>query len=254
MDSKINVNRHHRHGLTFSLVLIILGLVFLGVNTGLLPMLYKPLFSSWPIWFIVAGLYLLLDRSYFVSTVLLTLGIFFIIPQIGNINPTLNIPPDFTHLYWPALLIVAGIYFALARLCKPCSYHKKFSKFCDSETFTSKWDSEDGYIRVNSTFESRKNIVLDPIFKGGEIESSFGEIILDLRKTSLSEGKTILNVKVSFGSVIIIVPDNWNVQLRGDSMFGTFSDSRLSKYYNPENNQILIIDGKCSFGECKLRD
>lgn len=254
MDSNFKVKHHHRHGLTFSLLLIVVGLIFLAVNTGFLPMLYKPLFSSWPVWCIFAGFYLLLDRSFFAATVLLTLGTFFIVPQIGAINPELNIPVGFTHLYWPVLLIIAGLYFALAKIFKPCCFHRSFHKVCNSEAFTSKWESEDGYINVNSAFESRKNIVLDPVFKGGNVESSFGEVLIDLRKTTLAEGKNRLNVKVTFGSVVIIVPDGWNVQVYGESAFGTFSDARLSHSYNAEDSRVLIIDGKCSFGECKLRD
>jgi predicted membrane protein len=254
MDTNFKVHHHHRHGITFSIILIVVGVVFLGVNTGMLPILYRPLFSSWPIWCIFGGLYLLLERSFFSASVLLTLGTFFIIPQIGSMNPGLNIPANFTQIYWPALLIVAGIYFALHRFFKPCCIHKQFNKFCNSDIHTSKWDSEDGYLQVSSSFESRKNIVLDPVFKGGDVECSFGEIILDLRKTTLPEGNIKLNVKVSFGSVTIIVPNGWNVQLRGDSTFGTFSDNRLSHSYNTEDKRVLIIDGKCSFGDCKLRD
>ncbi|MDD4920898.1 MAG: DUF5668 domain-containing protein [Bacteroidales bacterium] len=255
MDSNFQVKHHHKHGLTFSIILIAVGTLFLSVNTGFLPTLYKPLFTSWPIWCIFAGCYLLLDKSFFSAIVLLTVGTFFILPQIGTANPALNIPENFTQLYWPALLIVAGIYFAFARLVKPnhACCRKMHGRFT-ADGYNSKWQNEDGFVHISSAFDSRKNIVLDPVFKGGDIESSFGEVILDLRKTTLSEGKTKLNVLINFGSVVIIVPDGWKVKLCGDAFFGTFSDNRLTQSFNPEDGRILIIDGKCSFGECKLRD
>jgi len=247
---------HHRnHGLTFSIVLILVGILFLGVNTGMLPILYKPLFSSWPIWSIFVGVYLMLNRSLFSASVLLTLGIFFIIPQIGDINPALNIPMDFTHVYWPVLLIVAGIFFAIGKLCfKSYCKNGHFGKICNADVYTSKTENEDGFIQISSSFDSRKNIVLDPVFKGGRVDCSFGEIILDLRKTSLPEGKTNLAINVNFGSVVVIVPESWNVKLMGDSMFGTFTDSRFSPSFQQDDNRVLLIDGKSSFGECKLRD
>lgn len=246
---------HRNHGLTFSVVLIIVGMLFLGVNTGMLPILYKPLFSSWPIWSIFVGIYLLLNRNLFSASVLLTLGTFYIIPQIGEINPALNIPPDFAHVYWPVLLILAGIYFAIGKLFfKSYFKHGHFAKVCNTDTYTSKFETEDGFIQISSSFDSRKNIVLDPIFKGGRIDCSFGEVILDLRKTSLPEGKTNLGINVNFGSVIVVVPDSWNVKLEGESMFGSFTDSRFSPSFQQEENRVLLIDGKCSFGECKLRD
>jgi len=119
---------------------------------------------------------------------------------------------------------------------------------------TSKFDNEDGYFHIESMFESRKNIVLDPIFKGGDIHCSFGEVVIDLRKTSLPEGTTKLFVDLSFGSVVIIVPDTWNVQIKGNAAFGSFSDNRLTKSFYPNETKRLTIEGKVAFGECELKD
>ncbi|HET9571929.1 MAG TPA: LiaF domain-containing protein [Bacteroidales bacterium] len=247
---------HHpkHHGTRFSIILIVVGLVFLAVNTGLLPTIYQPLFASWPIWLVFGGIYFLLDCSWFMGLSLLTVGTFYIIPQIGHANPALNIPENFAHLYWPALLVVAGIYFILSKTFgKHCwmggNFHQRFEKFN-----TTTMNSEDGFLNVNASFDSRKNIVIDPIFKGGNIDCSFGEVVLDLRKTTLQEGKTILNINCKFGTVIILVPSDWNVQLQGDSAFGAFDDSRYSPTYNSNSSSSLLIQGKCSFGEVKLRD
>lgn len=261
MDSNLKEKNHYHsrhHGLVFSVILIIAGTIFLGINTGFLPTEYRPLFFSWPIWVVFAGLYFLLNGSFHNAFVFLTVGVFFLMPEIGQSNPALGIPVNFIHLWWPILLIIAGIYFALCRLFwHPCCHrHVHSRKWSNSEHWNSynKYKSDDGYINVTSSFESRKNIVLDPVFKGGQVDCSFGEIIIDLRKTTLPEGKTKLSITVSFGSVIVIVPDRWNVDVRGESMFGNFNDNRLTHYFNPDDNHTLVIDGKCSFGECKLRD
>jgi predicted membrane protein len=247
--------RHHRHGGTrFSIILILVGLGFLAVNTGLLPTMYQPLFSSWPIWLVFGGIYFLLDCSWFAGLTLLTVGTFYIIPEISAVNPGLNIPPDFAHLYWPALLVVAGIYFILSKNFNkhPWSDWKAHTHFEGYNNTTV--NNEDGYFRVSASFDSRKNIVMDPVFKGGSVDCSFGEVVLDLRKTSLPEGKSILGVNCSFGSIVVIVPSDWNVQIQGDSAFGSFSDSRYSPTYNSAADRTLVIQGKCSFGEVKLRD
>jgi predicted membrane protein len=254
MKKHVGCRSHHKHsGLRFSFFLIIVGLAFLAINTGIIPTAYKPLLSHWPIWVIFGGLFFLTKNHWFMSISMLSVGTFFIIPEVGAIDPALNIPPDFTHLYWPLLLVVAGIYMIICKfVCYkwPCAapfYH-------DFDSKISSVSSEDGYIKISSSFDSRKHIVLDPLFKGGKVESAFGEVILDLRKTNLPEGKTILQISVSFGSIQIVVPSNWNVQMRGDSMFGTFNESRFSPSFNPDDSRILIIEGKCAFGECRLRD
>lgn len=246
--------RHRNNGTRFSIVLILVGLGFLAVNTGLLPTIYQPLFSSWPIWLVFGGIYFLLDCSWFMGLSLLTVGTFYIIPEISAVNPALNIPADFAHLYWPALLVVAGLYFILSKNFgkRPWRDWKTYTHFDDFNNTTV--NSEDGYLQVSASFDSRKNIVMDPVFKGGNVDCSFGEVVLDLRKTTLQEGKTKLNVNCSFGSIVVIVPSDWQVQIQGDSAFGSFSDSRYSPSFNSEAVSSLVIQGKCSFGEVKLRD
>lgn len=247
---------HRNNGTRFSIVLILVGLGFLAVNTGLLPTIYKPLFSSWPIWLVFGGLYFLLDCSWFMGLSLLTVGTFYIIPEIAQVNPSLNIPPDFGHLYWPALLVVAGLYFILAKNFgkRPWTDWKTQTHFDHFDTFNTTVNNEEGFVQVHASFDSRKNIVMDPVFKGANVDCSFGEVVLDLRKTSLPEGKTLINVNCSFGSIVIIVRSDWNVQLQGNSAFGSFEDSRYSPSFNAASTSSLVIQGKCSFGEVKLRD
>ena len=256
-------NCHFRHreyhrskwgGFRFPILLIIVGILFLVINTGIVPTIYKPLLESWPLWVFFGGVFFLIQRGWFMSVVMITLGTFYLIPQIGLANPALNIPTNFTHVYWPALLVVAGLYFAIASFC--CPKRSCFSKHYDNSESnnTTFFNTEDGYLNIKSGFDSRRHIVMDPVFKGGYIETGFGEVVVDLRKTTLNEGKTYLKMNVSFGSAQVIVPMDWNVSLVGASAFGSFIDARMNPTFNPECNSTLVIEGKCSFGECRIRD
>jgi predicted membrane protein len=242
-----------RGGIKFAILLILVGTLFLLVNSGVLPTIYQPLFTSWPIWVVFAGIYSLLGCAPFFGITLLAVGGFFMVPQMGAVNPLLHIPANFVHLYWPSLLVLAGVLFLIHRLffhnhwCHPHCFKGKAQ-------VTNSFGSEDGFLRVNTRFDSRKNIVIDPIFRGGELNCSFGEITMDLRKTTLQEGESVLKVNVSFGEVNVVVPSDWNVLVRGESAFGSFSDGRWSPSYDPNASQRLIVEGSCSFGECKVKD
>lgn len=242
-----------KNSFRFPLTLIIIGLLFLAVNTGTIPTMYQPLFRSWPMWVFFGGLFFLIQGAWFMATALISVGAFFVISMMGAINPALNIPLDFTSRFWPILLVIAGIYAIVAKLCcsssNCCCGH-----FSDKNFQMSSYSTEDGVVNIKSGFDSRKHIVMDPIFRGGYVETGFGEVVVDLRKTSLPEGKTFLKVSVSFGSAQIIVPSTWNLQVRGESAFGSFVDARISPSFDPNSNSTLIIDGKCSFGECRIRD
>lgn len=239
-----------RRGFAFSLTLIIVGIFFLLVNTGVIPTEYRTVLTAWPIWLLLVGVFSVFHRSYTTGAILLAVGAFFITPVLGTVNPQWGLPENFAHVYWPLLLIFAGI---LLIGLKAGRYKRVFFMGHDFKP-TSKFENEDGYFHIESMFESRKNIVLDPVFKGGDVHCSFGEVVIDLRKTSLPEGTTKLFVDLSFGSVVIIVPDTWNVQIKGNAAFGSFTDNRLTKSFYPNETKRLTIEGKVAFGECELKD
>lgn len=240
----------NRGGFAFSLTLIIAGTIFLLVNTGIIPTAYKSVLTEWPIWLLLVGLFCVFHRNHTTGIILLVVGGFFITPALGTVNPSWGIPENFTHVYWPLLLILAGLLILFLKAGK----YKGFLYVGGTCKPTSSFESEDGNLHIETTFDSRKNIVLDPVFKGGDIRCSFGEVEIDLRKTSLPEGTTKLYIDVSFGSVVVIVPDTWNVQIKGSSAFGSFTDHRLTKAFYPNETKRLIVEGKVAFGECELRD
>ena len=248
--TKCRRSRPRKNGFAWALTLILAGLVFLCINTGIIPSQYKSLLTAWPIWLVLAGIFCLFHKSFSTSFTLLAVGAFFLVPYMSPIHPEWGIPENFTSVYWPLLLIVAGLLIIIESLFK----HHSFICHGWNLNHTSKWETEDGFLNVDSAFDSRKNIVLDPIFKGGNVKCAFGEVVVDLRKTTLPEGNTKLYVDLSFGSVSIIVPDTWNVQIHGNGLFGTFSDHRLTKSYYPDEPKKLTIEGKCAFGECEIRD
>jgi predicted membrane protein len=57
---------------------------------------------------------------------------------------------------------------------------------------------------------------------------------------------------VSFGSVIIFVPEDWAVQLSVNPVFGSFEDKRYGKVEN--THKLLIIKGAIVFGGGELRN
>jgi predicted membrane protein len=80
---------------------------------------------------------------------------------------------------------------------------------------------------INVVFGSGNHIILDPVFEGGEVNTVFGEVTLDLRKTALPEGKNVsLEINVVFGYATILVPETWNVKVHATPVAGSFIDKR----------------------------
>ena len=264
MDNEVkkSYNSGYTKGLGFGLILMLIGVLFLGFNFGILPQKMKWIIFSWQMLLIFIGFIKLLKRRFVTATILITIGGFFIIPRIIETYPQLlpGATADFTHVYWPLLLIVAGILIILGKIFGPKMgfyewnehQHHHRHHHHGHRQYYSKYENMNGGFSKNSVFGAGEHIVLDPVFKGGEMNAVFGGITLDLRKTTLAEGDTRLEVNAVFGGVTILVPDTWLVETHLDAVFGGFEDKRF-KVDSIDTSRKLIITGACVFGGGELR-
>jgi predicted membrane protein len=250
--------RTHRGKGYVALLLILGGILLLCTKLNIIPVKYINVLISWQSLVIFFGLVALFKKRFYSAVIFLSVGIFFIIPEIAKVpNHFLGyIPENFTQLYWPVLLIIAGLLFLFNWIFpSSCRSHKweRFERYHNHEK-ARKFESNNGFVNAETAFQSTENIVLEPEFKGGQVKSAFGETIFDLRKTNLKEGNTVLEIDIAFGSATIYVPADWNVQLNVSAVFGGFVDKRVDKSYNPENTKVLTISGNCVFGGGELRN
>ena len=250
-------SNHHKHGFGFAGILILIGIVLLSMKLNLFTQGYSTVIMSWPMILIVIGIYKLFKREFYSSITLLSIGGFFLVPYIASVPNSFiqGLPQNYFGTYWPVLLIIGGVLLVLRRTFFPknCCNHSSFPHHGHGKVKDT-FENTDGYIYKNSAFQSSEHIILDPEFKGGEINSSFGEITIDLRKTKLTEGTSILEIKVTFGAITIYVPEDWYVQPQIDAVFGSFEDKRYGKSYDTNTTKKLIIQGNVSFGGGEIRN
>ncbi|MDD6735504.1 MAG: LiaF-related protein, partial [Clostridiales bacterium] len=83
------------------------------------------------------------------------------------------------------------------------------------------------------------------IFRGAELTAVFGGIKCDLRN-AVFEGDTVINACCIFGGVDILLPDNVNIKVNSNSLFGGIDNK---KHQNSNDNQYTVyLNGTCIFG------
>lgn len=83
------------------------------------------------------------------------------------------------------------------------------------------------------------------IFKGAELTAVFGGIKCDLRN-AVFEGDTVINACCIFGGADIFLPDNVNIKVNSNSLFGGIDNK---KHQNSNGNQYTVyLNGTCIFG------
>jgi predicted membrane protein len=246
---------HHeiRDGIMFAFLLMAAGALMVCFNTELLNPVWKPFFISWQMALFIAGA-ICMCRSHITFGILLsTTGIFFLIEKAAIIYPGVIHYENFTKTYWPAVFIIAGIAIVISFVIRPAKCCKKYPKgnWID-DYIPGEHENNDGKINYRFVFSGTEQVILDPVFKGGTIEATFGGMELDLRRTSLPEGKTYLYITTVFGGVDIKAPDHWDIEFASKSFAGGVSDSRM-KGVDVDHSRKLIIVAKCTFGGITLR-
>lgn len=255
-ENKIKNYSHRRPGLIFGTILVLLGGLFLAFNFGLLADGWKRVVFSWQMLLIVIGIISMLHRHVFNGLACAAVGLFFIMPRLAVVYPETFywVESDFTRTYWPVLLIVGGVLILLQIMFQPnrhtshcytntSSYKKQHSKH--------RYSNNSGFER-NSIFGSVEEIILDPVFTGGEFNAIFGSITLDLRRTSIPEGETVIELNNVFGGMTVYAPENWHIEFHVDSIFGGFQDNRM-RDEEIDHSRKLIVTGACVFGGVEVK-
>jgi len=243
-------------GLGFGLLLVAIGIILLSANAGLIATPLKWVLISWPMLLVVIAVSKFIKRDFYSGSFILLIGTFFLIPKIMRAYPESfpGMDGSFTHTYWPLLLIAGGIIMVLNRLFgRQWGFADGHSGRCHKHS--AKYDNyRSGSFEKNAVFGGGEHIVLEPDFKGGEINAVFGGMTLDLRHTNLAEGTSRLEVNAVFGGVTIIVPSDWMVETNIDAVFGGFEDKRQVKVMTYSSERKLLITGACVFGGGELRN
>lgn len=86
------------------------------------------------------------------------------------------------------------------------------------------------------------------VFEGAELTATFGGVKCDLR-SAIIEKDCAIQVSAIFGGIDILVPDNVNVKVSSNSVFGGISNKTASH----QNAPTIYISGSCMFGGVEIK-
>lgn len=240
--------RNKKSGLWVAILFIIIGLLFLARNTGLLDSEIFDLIVSWPSLLIFWGIFTIFRRHLVGGAIMIGVGLYFMFPQLNWVTN------DWLRIYWPLGFILLGLAIMLGIRSNHGMKDRKHSRrHCTRSMEEERYDTEEGFVTIDSSFNGVKHIVLDPVFKGADIDISFGGAVLDLRKTTLVEPKTVIRVDCTFSGLTIYVPKGCIVRLNLDSNLSGCQDLR-SETEIIDTEHTLIIRGDLTFSGLEIRD
>lgn len=246
--------RRNGGGIGGAVILILVGVAFLCYNSGIIEDRFRPLLFSWQMIFVLLGIVKFTKKQILEGCIWVLVGLVLLFPAISRAFPAVfgDFNIDF-RLYWPVILILVGVVLLLKKVL-----FKRTISFANNDEnieALSAMKSSGKTVSKNVIFSSSEHIVFSQEFEGGELNAVFGEIILDLRKIEDIDINNKLEANVVFASIIIIVPDTWDVDIKGDSVFGSIVDKRPFVQKNENiNNNILRLKAAAVFGSIEIRN
>ena len=238
-DFKQYRENRHKNRIFFGIAIAVAGLILMLTTMRVLPCI--DLENSWPAILIILGLLIGIKNSFRNNAwwILMVIGIAYFTPQFMILGRPSR---DFA---WPAIIIIIGLAIALRPRKAKC-YPKQ-------QGMTTSINTE-STLNLDVTFGGRKEVVTSKDFNGGTATVTFAGCEINLTQADFTGPSVVLDCRVSFGGVQIIVPSHWDIQNEINPSFGSVEDERtIQTATNYETKKILILRGSCSFGSIEIK-
>lgn len=226
------------------MLLIFAGGLLLLDQINILPFDVRHYLISWKTLLIGIGLITLSNReNRTTGIILIGLGVIFWLPEIFDYSLR------FRDIFWPAILIGIGLVILTRRGEHTPDQGKRTRVFsADSKPM----ENPDEIIDELAIFGGGNTKITSNNFRGGKITAIFGGSDIEMKSATPSKEGCYIDTFILFGGSKLIVPDDWQIKSEVVSIFGGFSDKRLSpQVNNPE--KMLVVKGIVLFGGVELK-
>ena len=101
------------------------------------------------------------------------------------------------------------------------------------------------------SFGDYRTAVATPVLRGGSIECNFGNYTVDFSGCEALAENCKVEVENNFGSLTLLVPDHFRVELGSNETFAGNVEIKGSPA--PETQGILTVNGESNFGSLEVK-
>lgn len=216
----------------WGVVFIVIGLIF-GLNAMGVTNIDVFFDGWWTLFIIIPSLIGIIKNGRNVGGyVWLAIGIVLLLSAQGILDMS-----RVGKLIFPAILVAIG----LSIIFKDVATEKVGDKIKE----LNKDNKEEFY----ATFSGQKLNYVGNEFNGVNVNAIFGGVDIDLRNAIIEQDQ-VINATAVFGGVNILAPNNVNVQVKSNSLFGGVSNKTIP---NKENVPTIYVKAFCLFGGAEIK-
>ncbi|MFQ5639231.1 MAG: LiaI-LiaF-like domain-containing protein [bacterium] len=234
----------HSANLWVAIGLIAIGFLFLLDNLYILDIGH--VWDYWPLIFVAIGLLKLKSSNHQDKTsasFFIGFGVLFLLLELDIF--------DWHTIwqFWPVVLILIGLSIIYRRS------RENTQESSDASSDAGSIASSENRIDVVTVFAGNEKKIVADNFEGGSITTICGGTELDFDGAKLSRGRNVIDVFTLCGGTELMVPSDWNVEIKGFPLFGAFEDARRKTPTEGTGpDKTLVIKGLVIFGGLEIKN
>jgi len=221
----------------FGVGLIVVGGFLILEKLNIIPWSITDILTSWQMIIIGIGVISLLGGNRTAGIILITFGVFFLIPDL------FDIPREVRRIFWPLLMVAIGVTLLMK------------NKGRRDEVITGSQSPSVDYFDDFVIFGGREIFINSQKLQGGRATSIFGGLEYDLRRSIPGGNGAVIDCVTIFGGCGFKVPVDWNIRNEVTTIFGAFTDKRKDTFtpftYDP--SKTVTIKGISIFGGVEIK-
>lgn len=166
----------------------------------------------WTLWLCYLGISGLRNGISTVSLFMALAGLYFLLSAYKVIDLDIS---------WSVLIPVCILLWGASLLLDIFRGKKKARKNPKKDETRYEYSCDDGYVHCDMSFGGNRTAVVTPLLRGGCIDTSFGNFVIDFSGCEDIAPDCCLDIDNSFGSLTLLVPNKFRVKLDGENSFGT---------------------------------
>lgn len=235
-----------RNGIWFAVYVLCIGGLILLTNLARLDVSWWSI--VWMTALLIVGLSGVTHRFSFFSLGLTLAGAYLLLSEFSVLRLNLGwgvVVPVFLLLWGVSLLADA--------------LRKKHRVYVDGHTRPSgtarekklEYACSDGWLDCDLSFGSHRVAVVEPLLRGGRIDSSFGNFTVDFSGCGALAENCHISVDNSFGSLVLLVPDRFAANVNRTDF--TAASVNIKGQPASQTEGTITFDSDLSFGTMEIR-
>lgn len=188
-------------------------------------------------------------KTIFWALIIILFGVLLLLNNLNHIDLG-----DLLRDYWPVILIIVGISMILKR-----EHHHFDQRITGDKQFS----TDSSTVEQSNVFGDLKVKINSKNFESGKLNTTFGDIVIDLENLDVSTGEKLLDIHGVFGDIKISLAKELPVLIRASVTAGDIKifDQKVdgfSKELNYKSNNYESADKKLKiiishvFGDIKV--